>query len=225
MRRADRLMQIVQIMRRRGTATTARMLADELEVVPRTIYRDIADLQGSGVPIDGEAGVGYVLRQGYDLPPLMFNANEVDAIVVGARLVIARGDAELARAAMDVLAKMSDVLPERLAAQMRQSTLYATQYGYPQGEEAKVMPIVRAAIRGNHKLALAYLDLKDQATERIIWPLAVAYFAQATLIAAWCELRGDYRAFRTDRVKHCTLLDARFDPKGGALLHAFMEGH
>lgn len=125
MRRADRLMQIVQILRRRATATTAQRLAEELEVVPRTIYRDIADLQANGVPIDGEAGVGYVLRQGYDLPPLMFNETEVDAIVIGARIVIARGDEQLVRAALDVLAKLSDVLPERLAVQMQQSMLYA----------------------------------------------------------------------------------------------------
>jgi predicted DNA-binding transcriptional regulator YafY len=225
MRRADRLMQIVQIMRRRGTATTARMLADELEVVPRTIYRDIADLQGTGVPIDGEAGVGYVLRQGYDLPPLMFSETEVDAIVVGARMVIARGDAALARAAQDVLAKMSDVLPNRLAEQMRKSMLYAASPSRETGSETAVMPAIRDAIRRQRKLAIAYVDLKGQPSTRTIWPLAVAYFPEATVLAAWCELRNDTRAFRSDRVQSCTITDERFDPKGGALLASFMEGH
>jgi predicted DNA-binding transcriptional regulator YafY len=224
MRRADRLMLIVQILRRRATATTAQMLADELEVVPRTIYRDIADLQGTGVPVDGEAGVGYVLRQGYDLPPLMFTATEIDAIVIGARLVIARGDTQLARAAMDVLAKMSDVLPDKLAQQIRQSTLYAPGRAAGESAESAAMPMVREAIRAHRKLTITYLDVKDDSSERTIWPLAVAYFPQATVLAAWCELRADYRAFRTDRVQHCTLTDDRFDPKGGAMLTAFMEG-
>jgi predicted DNA-binding transcriptional regulator YafY len=224
MRRADRLMQIVQVLRRRATATTAQMLADELEVVPRTIYRDIADLQSNGVPIDGEAGVGYVLRQGYDLPPLMFSETEVDAILVGARMVIARGDPELGRAALDVLAKLSDVLPEKLSRQMETSMLYAPSTVRPVGREADVMPIIRRAIRSSAKLSIAYRDQKAEETQRIIWPLGIAYFPQATMLAAWCELRNDYRAFRGDRVLTCAALDERFDPQGGELLAAFMEG-
>jgi predicted DNA-binding transcriptional regulator YafY len=225
MRRADRLMQIVQILRRRANATTARALADELEVVPRTIYRDIADLQANGVPIDGEAGVGYVLRHGYDLPPLMFTETEVDAIVIGARMVIARGDAQLVKAALDVLAKLSDVLPEKLATQMQRSMLYAPNQIRVEAQEGEVMPVIRQAIRANRKLILSYRDEKAAETQRVIWPLAVAYFPQATVIAAWCELRRDYRAFRSDRVQHCAVTDERFDPKGGALLAEFMEGH
>jgi len=225
MRRADRLLQLVQALRRRKGPTTAKVLADELEVGCRTIYRDIADLQAANVPIQGAAGVGYVLGAGYDLPPLMFDANELEAIVLGARLVAERGDPELARAARDVLAKVAAVVPKALARQMDRAALLVHQRTTEELALETDLPLLRQATREHRKVRLEYLDLDDRTTSRIVWPLGIYFFSHVTLLCAWCELRGDYRSFRASRVQSCELLPEGFDAQNGALLQTFLETH
>lgn len=222
MRRADRLLQIIQILRRRGRPTTARMLADELEVVPRTVYRDIAALQAARVPVDGEAGVGYVLRAGYDLPPLMFSTEEIEAVVLGARMVIERGDTELSRAARDVLAKVEAVMPRSASDQLWRAALlvpHALEKGVGFGD---FVPAIRRAVRDSRKLSITYRDGAGDGTERTIWPLGLYLYSHVTLVCAWCELRADYRAFRSDRISTCATLDDRFDPGNGKLMRDFL---
>lgn len=218
MRRADRLFEIVQYLRRASAPVTARELGEALEVVPRTIYRDIAVLQGSRVPIDGAAGIGYILRPGYDLPPMMFDSEEIEAIVLGARLVARRGDADLAVAAANVLAKVSTILPENLARQMGQTALHVPPTGRDLGRPEPESSKLRTAIRQSSKVIIAYADAQGAYSERTIWPLGLAYFVEVTLIAAWCELREEFRAFRVDRVYRCEILVDRFDGRGGRLL-------
>lgn len=222
MRRADRLLQIVQILRRRGRPTTAAALAEELEVQPRTIYRDMVALQAARVPVEGEAGVGYVLKPGYDLPPVMFTADEIEAVVLGARMVIERGDPELGRAAKDVLAKVESIVPRALADQMWRASLlvpHPLESGVGFGDH---VPVIRRAVRGNQKLAITYSDSKDISTSRTIWPLGLYLFSHVTLVCTWCELRGGYRAFRSDRIRECKTLAERFDPRGGRLMREFL---
>ena len=222
MRRADRLLLIVQSLRRRRGPSTARQLADELEVVPRTIYRDIAALQAARVPIDGEPGVGYILRSGYDLPPLMFTSDEVEAVVLGARMVIERGDPELGQAAEDVLAKVKAVLPSTASDLLWRATLivpHPLETGVDFGNH---VARIRRAVRDSRKLTIAYRDGAGKMTERTIWPLGLYLYSHVTLVCAWCELRAGYRAFRSDRIEACMPLDERFDPRGGALMHEFL---
>lgn len=223
MRRADRLLQIVQILRRRlGGPTTALTLAEELEVAPRTIYRDIIALQSARVPIDGEAGVGYMLRPGYDLPPMMFNADEIEAITLGARMVIERGDHDLARAARDVLAKIQAVLPKRAADQLWKAALLVP-HPLPEGVGFGAhSAAIRKAIRDHRKLRISYADAKGTLTVRTIWPLGLYLFSHVTLICAWCEERSDYRAFRSERVGACDTLPDSFDPQNGQLMREFL---
>lgn len=223
MKRADRLLQIVQILRRRDSPTTATMLATELEVVPRTIYRDIATLQAGRVPIDGEAGVGYVLRPGYDLPPLMFDVQEIEAVTLGARMVIERGDPELSKAAADVLAKIRAVLPDGTDGEFWKASLLIP---HPLEEALDLgphLPKLRLAIRRNRKLYITYIDGSQQATERTIWPLGLYLYSHVTQVCAWCEMRKGYRAFRSDRIINCAVLEQGFNPQNGRLLRAYFE--
>jgi predicted DNA-binding transcriptional regulator YafY len=217
MRRADRLFDVIQILRSAGRPVTAAALAAELEVTVRTIYRDIAALQASRVPIEGEAGVGYVLRRGFDLPPLMFTADEIEAIVIGARLTRRTGDPALQQAAERVLSKVTAILPEGLRAHVTAAPFFVSGRGAPVPPAVDLADI-RAAIHGCRKLRIEYVDEKGARTRRTIWPIAVAYYVDATLVAAWCELRGDYRHFRTDRIAAAALLDERFPTDGGRLM-------
>ena len=223
MRRADRLLQIVQILRRRRAPTTADRLAEELEVTPRTVYRDIAALQASRVPIEGQAGVGYILRPGYDLPPLMFQVHELEAIALGVRMAADRGDAELARAAEDVLAKVAAVLPDRLADQLWRTSLLVPHRVADASQFGSHLPVIRQAVRSHRKLGLDYEDAERRSTDRVIWPLGLYFFSHVTLVCAWCELRQAFRAFRADRIVGCTILEEGFDGQRGALLKRFLE--
>lgn len=222
MRRADRLLQIIQILRRANAPVTASHLASELEVVPRTVYRDIATLQASRVPIEGEVGLGYVLRGGYDLPPLMFNSAEIDAIVLGLTMVMERGDADRARGAEDALAKVQAVVPPDVLDHIRVAKLlvpHPLEDGVSFGEH---IPLIRAAIRESRKLQIDYHDAKGSPTTRTIWPLGLYLFSHVTMIGAWCEVRGDYRAFRTERVQACRPLGDRFNGRNGAMMAEFV---
>ena len=217
MRRADRLFDIIQRLRTARGPTTAAALAEDLEVTPRTVYRDIATLQARRVPIEGEAGIGYVLRRGFDLPPLMFTAEEIEAIAVGVRLVARTGDAALQGAAESVLSKVTVVLPEALREQLASAPIYVSASGAPVPESVD-LSVVRQAIRNERKLDIAYVDEKGTCSQRIIWPIAVAYYVQATLICGWCELRHDYRHFRADRISTLTVLDDRYPSDNGRLM-------
>jgi predicted DNA-binding transcriptional regulator YafY len=209
MRRADRLFDIIQSLRGAAGPLTAAALAERLEVTARTIYRDIAALQASRVPIEGEPGVGYILRRGFDLPPLMFTPDEIDAIAVGARHVRRLRDPKLQRAAESVLAKVTSVLPEGLRAHMAPAPFYVSEGSAPPVTGID-LAMVRDAIHAARKIAITYADESGHHTERTIWPIAVAYYVDVTVVAAWCELRQDLRHFRADRIVTAQLLDEGF---------------
>lgn len=218
MRRADRLFQIIQVLRRTRRPVTADAMAAELETSKRTIYRDIADLMAQRVPIRGEAGVGYVLDGGYDLPPLMLTPDEIEAAVLGAQWVAGRGDPALARAAQDLIGKIVAAVPERL----RPFALEPSARAVPRwniAPDGLDMAEVRHAIRNGRKIALGYRDEQDQVSQRTVWPFAVGYHETVRLMIAWCELRTDFRSFRTDRVTAAEFLEERY-PERPATLRA-----
>jgi predicted DNA-binding transcriptional regulator YafY len=218
MRRADRLFQIIQVLRRTRRPVTADAMAAELETSKRTIYRDIADLMGQRVPIRGEAGVGYVLDGGFDLPPLMLTPDEIEAAVLGAQWVMGRGDPALARAAQDLIAKIGAAVPERLRPfALEPSARAAVRWNVaPDGLD---MAQVRQAIRNGRKITLHYSDEQERVSQRTVWPFAVGYHETVRLIITWCELRTDFRSFRTDRVKDADFLEDRY-PERPAVLRA-----
>lgn len=216
MRRSDRLFDIIQRLRTASGPLTAATLADDLEVTPRTIYRDIATLQARRVPIEGAAGVGYLLRRGFDLPPLMFTVDEVEAIAVGARMVRRLRDPELQEAAESVLAKVTVVLPDALRASLAVSPIFVSE-GDAVAAEGVDMAELRGAIRDSRKLHISYADEQGRRTHRTIWPIAMAYYVDVTLVGAWCELRVDYRNFRVERIGSSRVLDEHFDQENGRL--------
>ena len=216
MRRADRLFDVIQLLRTAKKPVTAAAIAGTLEVAVRTIYRDIATLQARRVPIEGAPGLGYVLRKGFDLPPLMFTIDEVEAIAVGARLVHRLRDPKLVQAAMAVLAKVTVVVPERLRPHIADAPVYVSPGMAAEAEGADLAEI-RAAIRDSRKLYIAYADEQGRRTNRTIWPIAMAYYVDATLVGAWCELRADYRNFRVERIQASKVLDEHFDQDNGRL--------
>ncbi len=209
MRPSDRLFDIIQRLRTARAPMTAAALAAELEVTPRTVYRDIAVLQARRVPIEGEAGIGYVLRRGYDLPPLMFTADELDAVVVGMRLLRRTRDPGLQQAALSVLSKLAAVLPEPLRGSLDAPPFHVSE-GDAHEPGAISLAELRVAIREANKLRITYRDLGGTASERVIRPVAMEYDVEVTLVCAWCELRGDYRHFRADRIESATVLPDSF---------------
>ncbi|WP_324260355.1 YafY family protein [Altererythrobacter sp. H2] len=223
MRRADRLFQIIQILRGSRRPVTARELADELERDPRTIYRDMADLLASGVPVRGEAGVGYVLEAGYDLPPLMLTPDEIEAALLGAQWVIERGDAALARGARDLVAKLHAILPADLRSLADGSGLLAAGDARGMVSDAIDMQALRRAIPERRKLAIGYRDEQGRTSERIVWPIHIGYFEKVRLIVGWCELRGAFRNFRSDRIASATILPECFAPSLHKLRRAWRE--
>jgi predicted DNA-binding transcriptional regulator YafY len=220
MRRADRLFQIVQRLRRRRGVVKARELAEALEVSERTIYRDVADLIVSGVPIQGEAGVGYALPKGFDLPPLMFTEEEIEALVLGARIVQAWSDPELSRAADDVLAKVEEVLPARLRERIPDATLFAPQF-HVRGQMTAGLAPLRAAIRERKKVRFGYEDKAQSPSLRTVQPLGLFYWGATWSLGAWCELRRDFRNFRLDRMRELQVLDEIFAMVPGRTLRDF----
>jgi predicted DNA-binding transcriptional regulator YafY len=204
MRRADRLFLIIHALRGRRTALQARQLAQTLGVSQRTIYRDVADLQVSGVPIEGEAGVGYLLRKGSDIPPLMFNADELEALVVGTRFVRAFAGARLAESAMTALLKIEAVLPPELRDRAAHTRIFAPVWrDQHQSDFALMIDRLHAAIIGNHVLQLDYRDEGGRSSAREIEPLCLSFWGGAWTLGAWCRLRRDFRNFRPDRIDTC----------------------
>jgi predicted DNA-binding transcriptional regulator YafY len=220
MRRADRLFQIVQFLRG-GRLVTARKLAEKLEVSERTVYRDIRDLQTSGVPIDGEAGVGYVLRQGFDIPPLMFTRAEIEAIVLGTRMVEAWGGAALAEAAREALKKVEAVVPPDLKDRIDRTHLYAPGFRVPEALRRRLDEL-RDSIRDQHLAEIDYRREDGGASERRVRPLGLFFWGGVWTLAAWCELRQDFRNFRLDRMDRLAILPDRFPGDADKSLRAFM---
>jgi predicted DNA-binding transcriptional regulator YafY len=222
MRRADRLFRIIQHLRSQRSPTTAQKLSVELEVSPRTVYRDIRDLQTSGVPIRGEAGVGYMLSKSYDLPPVMFDEEELEALVLGARLVRSFADPGLGNGASRALAKIESVLPSRLRERVEDSPLYAVDARSPLADR-QALGALRQAIHERKRVAIDYCDAADVTSSRTVLPLALYYWGPTWTLAGWCELRGDFRTFRVDRLRSLRVLDERFELMPGRTLEDLMR--
>ncbi|MEL6299846.1 MAG: YafY family protein [Pseudomonadota bacterium] len=220
MRRADRLFEIIEILRRRRMAR-AHDLAERLEVSERTIYRDIQDLIASGVPIEGEAGVGYVLRAGFDLPPIMFSEDEIEALMLGARIVESWGDCELSEAATGVIAKVEAVVPDAMRAYMARTALLAPAHHIAAPLTFDLSEI-RLALRSQRVIQFCYTDGIGEASERCVRPLSLAYFGPVWCLAAWCELREDFRVFRLDRVRDLIIHERTFKAEPGRTLREFL---
>ena len=219
MRRADRLFQIVQHLRG-GRLVTARMLGERLEVSERTIYRDIADLQATGVPIDGEAGVGYLMREGFELPPLMFTRDEIVALVAGARMVRAFGGAQMARAAEEALVKIGAVLPEPEKARIARTEIHMPDWVVSEAER-KLVDMLERAIETRDVLTLDYRDEAGNGTIRDVRPLGLWFWGKLWTLVAWCEMRNDFRAFRLDRISEAKSAGRTFRPERGKQLADF----
>ena len=219
MRRADRLFQIVQHLRG-GRLVTAAKLSGILEVSERTIYRDIVDLQASGVPIEGEAGVGYVMRDGYDLPPLMFSRDEIVALVAGARLIRAWGGADMARAAEEALVKIGAVLPDTERERANQVEIHAIAPEMTPEVRGRIDEI-EVSIERKRRLVLSYTDAADRTTERKVRPLGLWFWGKVWTLVAWCELREDFRMFRVDRIASMSQDDDGFRLERGKTLADF----
>jgi predicted DNA-binding transcriptional regulator YafY len=221
MRRADRLFRIVQLLRRRRTVVTAKQISEKLEISERTVYRDIRDLIQSGTPIDGEAGVGYRLRPGYDLPPLMFDSEEIQALVLGVRIVAQFGDPALARASESILSKVAGVLPKELEPLLADTRLFvpATRSS---ARSAAGLAVAREALVAQRRLQLTYENEKGEKTERTVRPLGVFFWGKTWTLAAWCEMRTGFRNFRLDRINAATLGD-RFEEEPGRTLRDMLS--
>jgi len=221
MRRADRLFQIVQYLRGRRL-TTAAQLAEWLEVAPRTIYRDMRDLLLSGIPIEGEAGVGYRLRPGFDLPPVMFSYDEVEALVAGARMVEAWGSPELARFSRSALAKIAGALPPARRDELERPRLFALNFRADPAV-AQTLETIRQAITRRVVLDIDYSDAKSAASQRLVRPLGLYFWGTVWTLGAWCEARTDFRNFRLDRMQRVALSDRRFVEEAGKGLNDFLK--
>jgi len=219
MRRADRLFQIVQFLRARRV-TTARQLAERLQVSERTIYRDIDGLSASGVPVEGEPGVGYRLLRGFEVPPIMFTLAEVEALVVGLRMAETWAGDELAAASRSALAKVTLALPAHRHGEIERTRLFAKNLR-PDGRVARLLDDVRRAISETRRIHFHYVDAEERRTSRVVRPLGLFYWGPSWTLAAWCETRQGFRNFRLERVSALALGDA-FEPTPGQSLDAFL---
>lgn len=222
MSRTQRLLDLIQILRRHRYPATGAILAAELGISLRTLYRDIGTLQEQGAHIDGEPGLGYILRPGFMLPPLMFSEEEIEALVLGSRWVADRGDARLGSAARNALAKIAAVLPSDLRDALDASTLLVGP-GEPILAGDLELPVIRQAIRSEHKLDITYRDLKGAESTRTVWPFALGFFDHVRVVVAWCELRQTFRHFRADRISALALSEQRYPRRRQALLTEWRE--
>lgn len=214
MRRADRLFEIIQQIRR-SRVLTARKLSERLEVSERTIYRDICDLIVSGVPIEGVAGIGYSLRKGYDLPPLMFTEEELEALVFGARIVQSWSDSELARSADAAVGKIEAVVPGHLRRMIGDVSLWSPPADQRQAPLSFDLARLRAAVRSRRKVRFRYQDEKGAETHRTVHPLMLCFYGPFWVAGAWCELRNDFRFFQLDRMREVEFLEETFPSERG----------
>ena len=221
MRRADRLFQIIQYLQGRKLVT-AKQLAERLEVSERTVYRDVQDLMLSGVPIEGEAGVGYMLRAGFHLPPLMFSPEEMEALITGARLVKSWAGDKLAMAADQAIAKIEHILPPKLKQEIGDTRLFAPGF-HSYSRHTVQMDALRTAINKRQVLRIEYLKEDGQASAREVWPLGLFFWGAVWTLAAWCELRSDYRNFRIDRIQNLREVDRKFEETSEISLQRLFE--
>ncbi|WP_298838368.1 YafY family protein [uncultured Roseobacter sp.] len=217
MRRADRLFEIIEIMRRAKGPVSAQTIGEELGVTRRTVYRDVAALMGQGVPVNGEAGVGYVLEPGFHMPPLMLTPDEIEAVTLGVLWVQTRGEPELARAAGKLITKLETVAPERYRTSFVDPAVGVAPVSQP--DEALGAAAIRLAIRNRRKIVLKYSDNSGVLTRRVIWPILLGYRDAGRIIAAWCELRAGFRYFRTERIIEADVLEEKI-PRRMDLLRA-----
>ncbi len=222
MSRAERLLQLMQVLRRHRYPLSGAALASELGISLRTLYRDIASLRIQGARIDGEAGVGYVLRPGFVLPPLMFSEEEIEALALGARWVADRADPRLGDAARNAIAKISAVIPNDLRLELETSALLVGPGG-PIAAAGRELATIRLAIRSECKLDIRYRDLKNKESSRTIWPFALGFFDRVRVVVAWCELREDIRHFRTDRIAALEICKVRYPRRRHALLKQWRQ--
>ena len=217
MSRSERLLDLIQCLRRHRRPVSGQTLADELGISIRTLYRDIATLQGQGAPIEGEAGLGYVLKPGFILPPLMFTDEEIEVIVLGSRWVANQPDRRLSAAAANALAKIAAVLPDDLREDIDASTLLV---GPPSmtAIEGIDLGIVRQAIRNERKLGFLYRDAGGAGSDRVVWPFALGFFDKVRVVVAWCEMRQDFRHFRADRIFSLNAINTRYPRRRQVLL-------
>lgn len=222
MRRADRLFQIVQILRRERRPVTADAIAAELETSKRSVYRDVGALIGQRVPVRGEAGIGYVLEDGFDLPPLMLTPEEAEAAALGAQWVEGHGDAALAKAARDLLAKIAAVVPREMAPLIADPAT-RTSPGWRIAPDRIDAAQLRAAIRAGRKIHLVYRDEHGRTSERTIWPVLIGYLDAARVLGAWCEWRQDFRTFRLDRIDDARFLEDRYPGRPSVLRQQWLD--
>lgn len=232
MSRARRLLDLIQILRRHRYPVTGAKLAGELDISLRTLYRDIATLQAQGASVEGEAGLGYVLRPGFMLPPLMFSEDEIEALVLGARWVAERGDERLAVAAADALARITAILPPDLRHLPADSGLLVGPARVDPDQQVReqaagnhrhYLPLLRQAIRSEHTITLHYQDEKGAASSRTVWPFALGFFEHVRVLVAWCELRQDFRHFRVDRIVTLTVTAHRYPRRRQILLREWRD--
>jgi len=221
MRRADRLFQIIQNLHHTRTIT-ARDLAEELEVSERTIYRDIQDLSLSGVPITGEAGVGYRLLKGFQLPPLMFNEDELAALLLGAQMVKAWTDKDLAKSAHQALQKIEAVIPEKLKPELEREEIIVPDFPMS-GQASEQLSVIRHAVKSEKKIFFSYVRDDGERSRRKVRPLGLFYWGKVWTLVAWCELRDCFRHFRLDRMSQCVMLDEHFKQSSGETLNDFLQ--
>ena len=218
MSRAARLLSLLQLLRRHRTPVSGAALAGELEISLRTLYRDIATLQGQGADITGEAGIGYCLRPGFTLPPLMLDRNELEALTLGMAWVADRGDGQMQAAAREVLAKMAAVIPDDLRQDLDCTTMLVGPGSWASHDD-EVYVQLRTAIRSELKLRIAYRDQHGMDSQRTVWPCAIALFDHARVVVAWCELRMSFRHFRVDRITGLASTTSRYPRRRQELLH------
>lgn len=222
MSRSERLLDLIQTLRRHRRPVSGQTLADETGVSLRTLYRDIATLQAQGADIEGEPGIGYILKPGFMLPPMMFSEDEIEALVLGARWVASRTDDELSMAAANALAKVAAVLPNDLKPRLEGASLLVGASPEPP-ENAIDLSGIRKAIRNEHIVEISYSDVTSAITTRRIWPFALSYFERVRIVVAWCELRNGFRHFRTDRISTMEVTGKRYPRRKAVLLKQWRE--
>lgn len=220
MQRSGRLLQLLQTLRERRGAVTARSLADRFAVSERTIYRDMETLLELGVPVEGEAGTGFILRPGFFLPSMALTRDEADPVLLGLRFVLARGDGDIAKAADTALLKITDGMADQAEAQMLENGLAA---GPPETERRDELRTIRRAMRDRRKLKITYQTKRQAPTNRVVWPVALGFFDQVEMLAAWCELRDAFRHFRVDRIGSLILLEDNILRSRNSLLAAYRK--
>lgn len=221
MARSERLLTLLQALRRHRRPVTGAALAEETGVSLRTLYRDIASLQAQGAHIEGEAGIGYVLKPGFMLPPMMFSQEEIEALVLGSRWVARSAEPRLAAAGADAMAKIAAVLPEDMRAEIDSATLLVEPRR--RQEDKADLSAIRKAIRNERIVEINYSDESGAVSIRRVWPFALGYLEHIRIMAAWCELRHDFRHFRTDRIGEMQVLDSRYPRRRAVLMKAWRE--